>query len=144
MEIQSLKLIVTEADANLLLAEFAPKDLDVKNLNIHFTPEGVQVTGDTQALLFKVSFQTLWEVSVIDEKVALRLASMKVAGIPAGKLRGVVFKVLRDAVAGKTGITVGDERVDVDVNGILRTREVPLKIRLTAIRCEAGSVVVEA
>jgi hypothetical protein len=144
MEIQSLKLIVTEADANLLLAEFVPADLEVKNLHVRFTPEGVQVTGETQALLFKVSFSTLWEMAVLDEKVMLRLSSMKVAGIPAGKLRGVLMKVLRDAVAGKPGITVGDERIEVDVNAILQAREVPLRMRLTTIHCDAGVVVVSA
>ena len=144
MEIQSLKLIVTEADANLLLAEFAPKDLDVGNLRIRLTPEGVRVTGDTAALLFKVSFETLWDVSVLDEEVSLKLASLKVAGLPAGKLRGVLFKVLRDVVSGKPGIAVEDERVRIDVNEIFHSREVPLSVRLTAIRCEAGLVVIEA
>src|SRR5438067_9297428 len=101
MEIQSLKVVITDADANQLVTEFAPRDLDVRNLRVHFTPEGVRVTGETPALLFTVSFETLWEITLVEGGVAARLAALKVAGLPAGKLRGVLLKVVRDAVAGR-------------------------------------------
>ena len=94
MELQSLKLVVTEADANQLLSEFAPKDLDIDKPHVQFTPEGIRVTGATRALLFKVSFETLWTVALVEGCVVARLSSLKVAGIAAGKLRGVLLKML--------------------------------------------------
>ena len=144
MELQSLKLIVTDTDANQLLREFAPKDLEIGKPAIHFTAEGVRVTGETTALLFKVSFETLWTVALADGCVVARLNSLKVAGIPAGKLRGVLLKVLRDALPKEPGIRVEDEVVRVDLNEVLRKREVPLLVRLTAVRCVEGSIVIEA
>jgi hypothetical protein len=143
MEIQSLRVVLTDADANQLLTEFAPKDLDARNLRVGFTPGGIRVTGDTPALLFTVSFETLWEVTLVESGVVARLSALKVAGVPAGKLRGVLLKVLRDAVTGKPGITFEGEAVRVDVNEVLRAHRVPLKVTLTAVRCTEGSVVIE-
>jgi hypothetical protein len=143
MEIQSLKLVVNEDDANRLLTEFAPPDMEVENLRLRFTPEGVRVQGDTRALFFKVSFEALWEISTADGNVAARLNSMKVAGIQAGKLRGVLMKMVRDGVARVSGITVEDESVRVDVSEVLRSRGIPLRVVLTAVRCLEGSVVIE-
>jgi hypothetical protein len=144
MEIQALKLVVTEADANQLLTEFAPKDIEARNLHVCFTPEGVRVTGDTPALMFTVAFEALWEITLVDSRVVARLAALKVAGIPAGKLRGVLLKVLRDAIAGEPGITVDGDMAQVDVNEVLRSHRVPLRVTLTAARCGEGNVVFEA
>jgi autonomous glycyl radical cofactor GrcA len=143
MELQSLKLVVTDADVDQVLAEFAPRDLEVRDLRVAFTPAGVRVTGATSVLLFSVSFETLWEVALRDGRVVARLSSLKVAGVAAGKLRGVLLKVLRDAVGKAPGITVEDEVVAVDVNAALRARHVPLQVRLKAVRCLDGSVVLE-
>src|SRR5438874_1883209 len=134
MELQALKLIVTDADVNQLLEEFAPKDLEVKNLRVQFTPDGVRVTGSTKALLFTVSFDTLWELALNGKYVEARLNSLKVAGVPAGKLRGILLKMVRDAVAKHPGITVEGEVVRVDANEGLRARGVPLQITLSVVR----------
>ena len=144
MELQALKLVVTDADANQLLAEAAANGLEARSLRVHFTTEGVQVTGETSALLFKVSFETLWELTLHDGRVGAKLKSMKVAGVPAGKLRAVLLKVLRDAVAGRPGIAVEDEAVTVDVNTMLSAQRLPLRVGLTAVRCGEGNVVIEA
>ena len=143
MELQSLKIVVTDADANQLLAEFAPKDLEARNLCVGFTPGGVRISGDTQALLFTVSFETLWEVALVEGGVLARLSALKVAGVPAGKLRGVLLKVLRDAVAGRPGFVFEGEAVRVDVNQVLRAHRIPLQVALRAIRLADGTVTVE-
>ena len=143
MEIQSLKLVVTDADAIRLLTQFAPKDLEARNLSVRFTPDGVRITGDTPALLFTVSFETLWEVTLVDGAVVARLSSLKVAGMPAGKLRGVLLKMLRDAVAGRPGIVFEGETVTVNVNEVLRSHRVPLEVTLSAVRCAEGRLSIE-
>ncbi len=144
MEIQALKLIVTEADANLLLGELAPQDLEVRNPHIRFTPDGVCMTGETSMMLFKVSFETLWDIGLLEGCVVARLNALKVAGIPAGKLRGVLLKMVRDALSGKPGIVVENEMVRFDVNEVLRSHQIPLRVALTGVRCVAGSLIIEA
>jgi hypothetical protein len=144
MEIQALKVLLTEDEANRLLAEHARKEGEIENLRLRFAPDGVIVAGDTKALFFKVGFETLWTVAVVEERLVVRLASLKVAGLPAGKFRGLLLKMARDAVAGETGVVVEEDTIRVDVNEALRARRIPVTVRLSAIRCSAGALTVEA
>jgi len=144
MEIQALRLVVTEVEANRLLNERAPKSGDIEDVQIRFAPEGVVVTGKTPALFIKVGFETVWSLTAVDGLIETRLASLKVAGLPAGKFRGLLLKMARDAVAGRPGIVVEEEVIRVDVNEVLRARNIPVTVRPTAIRCTAGTLVVEA
>ena len=143
MEIQSLKLIAADADANQLAAELGKNAGDVENLHIACTPEGVVVAGRTTALLFKISFETLWEIRLVDNLAVARLTSLKVAGIPAGRMRGMILKLLRDVVAKQPGVGVFEEEVRVDINEVLKARNFPLRIKLKAITLGAGTITIE-
>jgi hypothetical protein len=144
MEIRSLLLLVADDDVNALAERHAPPDSLVEDLRVRFTPDGAVVTGSCPALLLKVSFEALWALSVAEGRVVARLTSLRVAGLPAGKFQGIVLKMARDALAGRPGFTVLDDRVVVDAEEVLRREGVPLRLNLRAIRCEQGRAVVEA
>src|SRR5262249_32761204 len=114
------------------------------NLRVRLTPEGVVVQGDYPAFMVKMAFETRWELSVVDGAVQARLASLKVAGLPAALLRGVLMKVIRDVTAEQPGLAVRDESVIVEVAPLLQAKKIPVTVRLTAVRCGAGEVVIEA
>ena len=143
MDIEALRLIVNEEEANQLLSEHAPKEGDIQNLRLRFTPEGVVVSGDTKALFLKVGFETLWQLTIVEGRIVVRLASLQVAGLPAGKFRGLLLKMARDAVAKQAGIVVAEDEIVVDVNEVLRARRLHVTVRLTEIRCNAGTLTVE-
>jgi hypothetical protein len=144
MEIQRLKLVLTEADLNGMVARLAPPEDAVENLRLRLSPEGVLVQGDYATPLGKVSFETLWAPGV-EEGVALaRLASIKVAGWPAGVFRGLLLKMVREHVGAEPGVSVDDETVRVNVQQALLARGVSLHIRLTSVHCEDGQLVIEA
>jgi hypothetical protein len=144
MEILALKLFVTEGEVNGLIQKFLPEPGAVDNLRVRLTPEGIVVQGDYPTLLVKMAFETLWEVAVDGGEVRARLASVKVAGLPAGMLRGVLLKVLRDVTDGEAGLEIRDETVHVDVDRVLRARGLPVRVHLTAVRCSIGTLVLEA
>jgi hypothetical protein len=144
MEIQRLKLTLDEADLNGMVARFLPHEDAVENLRLRLLPEGVLAEGDYATPLGTVSFETLWAPQVKDGVVQARLASVKVAGWPAGVLRGLLLKMIREQVAKEPGVCVDHETVRVDVQQVLLARGIPLHIRLTSLRCEAGQLVVEA
>src|SRR5947209_3451336 len=100
MEILALKLLATEGNLNDLLKRFSPAPSPVENLRLRLTPSGVVIEGDYPTLLVKVGFQTLWELSVHGGEVRARLVTIKVAGLSAGMLRGLLLKVIRDLSAG--------------------------------------------
>jgi hypothetical protein len=144
MEIQALKLFVTEDEINDILATFLPSDLPVQDLGVRLTPEGVVVQGVYPTLLVKMAFETLWEVAAAGPEVEARLANVKVAGLPAGKLRGLLVKLIRDAASRQPGLRVQGESLRVNVEEALRAKDLPLKVNFTAVRCGPNSLVLEA
>jgi hypothetical protein len=144
MEIQALKLFVTEEEINDLLTKFLPPDLPVQDLVVRLTPDGVVVQGVYPTLLVKMAFETLWEVTAAGPEVEARLANVKVAGLPAGKLRGLLVKMIRDAAAPEPGVRVQDESLRVDLEEALRAKGLPLQVNFTAVRCSLKSLVLEA
>jgi hypothetical protein len=144
MEIEALRVRVGEKEVNHHLPGVLPPDVPVENLRVQFTPDGVLVQGDYPAFMVKMAFETLWELSVADGAVQARLASVKVAGLPATLLRGVLLKVIRDVTAQQPGLSVREDSLVVEVAEYLRAKNIPVTIRLTAVRCGAGEVVIEA
>jgi hypothetical protein len=143
MELLALKLFVAEGDVNRLLAEHLPGDVGVENLRVRLTPEGVQVLGDYPTVFLKVAFETLWAVGVAGGRLEARLASVKVAGVPATLLRGVLMKALEDA-ARRPGVAVEGESVLLDADAFLRAKGIPLSLNLKEVLCSLGSLVVRA
>jgi hypothetical protein len=144
MEIQTLKLFVTEAEVNQLATKAVPDTEGIENLRVRLTPEGVVVQGEYPTFLMKVSFETLWELTVAGPEVRARLASVKVAGLPAGLLRGALMKMLGDAVGEEPGVRVLDDAVHVNVETLTAQRGLPLQVNLTAVRCSFATLVLEA
>ncbi len=145
MEILTLKLLVSEDSANrLLAARLQEQDVPVEDLAVKFRPEGIVVSGTYPTFVLKVPFETLLAVTVNGGLILVRFESIKVSGLPAGKLRGLLLKSIQDAAQLTPGIEVRDERVEIDLEQVLEARQVPLRLNLKAIRCSVGSLVLEA
>ena len=144
MHIQSLRLRVTDADVSALLDQFRPEDGPVEDLGVRLTPEGVIVAGVYPALMMKVAFETVWEVRAAGPALEVRLAHVKVAGLPAGVLRGVLFRLARDAAAAAPGVRVESETIHVHLEEALQARGVPLRVNVVAVHSGDGWLTVEA
>lgn len=144
MDIHALKLSIAEETINSLIAEHAPKESAIEDLRVSLTPEGIRITGYYPTMLMKMAFETLWEVRGVGSVVEARLASIKVSGLPAGMLRGVLLKTIRDAVENKPGISVEDASIRVDLSQLPATQKLRLRVNLTAVRCDPGQLIIEA
>jgi hypothetical protein len=144
MEIQTLKLFLTEDEVNDLVRRFAPDTGSIENLRIRLTPEGVLVQGEYPTMVLRVRFETLWEPRGEGPEVVARLASVRVSGIPAKLLRGALLKVIRDLVGQEIGVRVADDGVRVHLEEIARAHGLPLRINVTAVRCSIATMVLEA
>lgn len=144
MDIHSLRLTVGEQELNELAAELPSGQSAVENLRVRLTPEGIVVLGDYPAMLMKMAFETLWEVKGTGSVVQARLALLKVSGVPAGMLRGVLLKTLRDLLARERSVRVEDETIHIDLSQHPAVQKLRLRINLTAVRCEMGNLAIEA
>src|SRR5262245_13710283 len=116
MEIQALRVRVTDADLAVLMRELLAEREALESVQARFLPEGVQVQGEyPTGFGFKVPFETLWQLTTAGADVQLRLELIKVAGFPAAMLRGALFRMIRDATEEQPAIRVEDETVLLDV-----------------------------
>jgi hypothetical protein len=144
MDIEKLRLVITEGEINPLLAERLPSDVTLEDLRVRLTPEGVWVLGKYPTPLLSMSFETLWSVTVAEGVVEARLENVKVAGLPAGRLRGILLRLLADSLPPQPGVHIGDGLVRVAVNEVLAARDVPLRLTLSRIECGDGRLTVVA
>jgi hypothetical protein len=144
MEIHALKLSVTEEELNEIAVELSSSKSAVQNLRLRITPEGIVVRGDYPMMLTKMAFETLWEVKGFGRTVEARLASVKVSGLPAGMLRAVLMKTLRELLAQEPGVRVGEESISIDLSKHRAIEKLRLRIHLTAVRSTPGNLIIEA
>lgn len=144
MEIHSLHLSVGEQELNELAQQLPEHKSAVENLRVRLTPEGILILGEYPAMLMKMAFETLWQVSGVGSIVQARLVTIKVSGVPASMLRGVLLKTIRDTLAGEPGISVEDDTIQVDLSQHPALRKLQLRVHLTAVRCTMGSLTIQA
>jgi hypothetical protein len=143
MEILSLKVTLSEEDVNNLVARNLGDNPSVRDLRVALAPDGVHVSGAYSVALFKVRFETRWALSVSGREVAAHLDDLRVAGAPAGLVRGALLEMLGANLEREEGFRVEGETVLVDPDVLLRRLGLAARTNLTAVRCEAGRVVVE-
>jgi hypothetical protein len=144
MEIQSLKLVILDADLEALADEFFPEDAPAENVVVSIIAGAVQVSGDYPTRLLNVPFQTTWEPTIDKGKVRLHLSGIRVVGLPGGMLRKLFLEEFRRVAGSVPGTSVEDETLVLDVDRMLSARGIPLKTNLKLIRCEVGRMTIEA
>jgi hypothetical protein len=144
MEIQALRLFLSEQEANQLLAGRLPPDTPVKQVRVRITPDGVRVSGEYPTMLANMPFDTHWRLAVVNGQIEVRLADLTAGGFPV-PLRGLVLRALGDHIAAP-GLRVTDEAILVDVQEVVRRQDPPVRLEfhLRSVTCVAGGVVVEA
>ena len=144
MDIQNLRLFVSEQELNELVRQHQPAEAPVKNLSVRVTPEGVRVAGEVTMML-TMGFESLWRPQVVGGKAAAELVGLTAAGFPATPLRRLVLDALKDALK-DPAVQITDEAVVVDVQEMIKREKLPINVRfeLRALRCVEGGVEAEA
>jgi hypothetical protein len=143
MEIQALKLLITEAEVNTIATRHLPADVGVRDLAVRFTPQGIVVRGKYH-MVMTMPFETLWQVSVNGGHLAAQLADVKVVGFPAAMLKGVLIGIIRDALNAGDAARVDGESLRIDPDRLLAEHGFPARTNLTAVRCEEGRLFIES
>ena len=143
MEIEQLRLIVSEQDLSLLARKHLLKNASVEDLEIHILPEGVRIKG-VYSMIVPVSFEVLWKPAIESGKATARLESFRAMGMPANVLKSLIMNVIEDAVEKEPWLQVKDDVIQADVDGLLRKRGFDARTHLQSIQCEVGNLIIEA
>ena len=145
MEIQSLKVFLTDADLAGLAAEHMPKNDSIEDLQARLTPEGVLLQGQyATGFGFKVPFETVWQLIAAGPRIDVKLDTIKVAGLPGGMLRTVLMRMVRDNAEGHAGVVVTDDTIPIDIAAVARSRGAEVHVNFTNVLMSVGTAVVEA
>ena len=140
MEIQSLRIVATEADVNDLAAKLFPAKGNVRDVRINLAPPGIRVTGKYQTVI-GIPFETLWEISILDGRIAARLRKLKAGALSLGLAKGYVL----DAIADTVGmVELRDESLLFDLDAFLCEKGMPLRTNLSSVRCDTGHLIIES
>jgi hypothetical protein len=143
MEIQALRLLLTEQDLNELVARHLADDLPLEKLQLRLAPEGLYISGE-YPLLVRVGFETLWALEIQQGKLLARLASLKAMGLPATVFKSTVLKAIEDAVETQHWMAFEDDCIMVDLDRLLAEHDIPLKTNLNAVQSQHGRLLIVA
>jgi hypothetical protein len=143
LEIQALKLLITEQDLNDVATRQTADDEELRQLRVRLTPEGAHVTG-VYRMLVNVPFETRWELSVNQGKLVARLADLKALGLPGGMFKGMMMSFIGDFIRKEDAVQVDGETVHFNPDQLLLRQGLSLRSNLTGVRCQAGSLVIES
>ena len=140
MEIQLLRFVATEADLNNLAAKLYSQKNNVRDVHINVVPQAIRVTGKYRAVI-GIPFESLWDFSISDGRIAARLRKLKVGALNLGLARGYVL----DAIARAVGmLKLRDRSLLFDPDALLREKGLRLRTNLSSVRCEDGHLIIES
>jgi hypothetical protein len=143
IEIQALKLRITEQALDQLIPQILAQNPPMKELRVRLTPEGANISG-VYHMVVNVPFEAVWELSVQAGEIAARLGNLKVSGLGGGMLKPALLSALREAIKKEEGIRLDGETLLVDLDKVLAKHGLILHSNLKAIHCGDGYVVVES
>lgn len=143
MEIQALRLLMTEQDLNHLIRRYLPADTSVEDLSVRLSAEGVHVTG-SYPFFFRVKFETVWQVGVQDGQASARLATFRAMGVPGNIFKSAILKMVEDAAKKEPWVRVAGDQVLIDAEQGCVKYAVTARLRLRALTIRAGHLLLEA
>jgi hypothetical protein len=142
MEIQALKLLVSEKEINVF-AGMALNGAPVRDVTVRVTTDGVHIRGKYQAWV-SVGFETLWQLSIQAGKIRAQMTDVKVVGMPASMIRGMLTEIVGDVLGGEGGIQTENDILWIDLDQVLAQRGFPARTNLSGVLCAVGMITIES
>jgi hypothetical protein len=139
MEIQLLKLGVSDADLNHLAYRTFVWPEAIRDVYFVVTPEGIRVTGIYQRII-GIPFQMLWQLSISEGKLVARMERVRAGFINIGFIK----EYLQNLIAAATNIVIHNGMLVSDVDALLADKGWPVRLNFTSIRCTLGSLILES
>jgi hypothetical protein len=142
MEIQALKLSLSEQDLNDLLRKYLPADHPIEELSVRVVPEGLTVSG-VYPLFINVHFQTHWQLGLDQGQVSARLDHFKAMGVPGNIFKSAIVKMIEDLAGAGEWVRVRGDTLWFDVDRCIGKFAFTARTHLKNLECQAGRVILE-
>ena len=142
MQIDQLRLRISDADLRQLLPVLRPRETPVDELSVTITPAGFVAKGKYKQTI-TVGFEAMIKVIANGAVVGIQLADLKAAGPLGGMLRGVITKMITERLRGYPGVQEASGGVIVDINGVIESLGFASRVKDVKITPGDGEVTVE-
>jgi hypothetical protein len=143
MEIHQLTLAVSEADLTILAQKHLGEKHALDKVACVIVPEGLQFTGEI-SLFMPVSFETFWELGIIEGFLAARLKKLRALGLPFNTFQSVFLKMVRDLGKKEEWIEYREDTILVNVESLAAKEGVQFKGNFRTIECQNGFLTLTA
>ena len=143
MELHALRLSLTDQDLNDLLHKYLPKDLEIEDLRVKLSTQGIHVSG-VYPFFIPVRFETIWEVGVEIGHASARLASFKAMGVPGNIFKSAVVKIVEDIAKQEHWIRIVGDRFLADLELGCSKYAMLAHLHLKSIVVTPGQLMLEA
>ncbi len=141
MELEELRLRVTEDDINLIASRLLTKVDQVRNVQIQVLSGRLVIAGTYQAFI-AVPFETSWLISISNGKIAARLETLKAGRLNAGLVKNYLLQII--AAKGEGILNLEGETLLLGPDWLLRRIGLSLQTNLTAVHCTPAAIIFES
>ena len=144
MEIESLTLIVEEADLQQMVSRHVQASAPVKDLTVKLLPEGAIVRGSYPTFLVSIPFESHWKLSVKSHRLRAQLTRISIVGLSADAVRSAILGNLQALTAKEAGTQVEGDRMIIDLDRVLHAQGLSIKTNLQSVQLEVGRMILRA
>lgn len=144
MEIEILKLIVTEGDLADLFQKNPTAGSVVRELEIRIETDGVRLKGKYPFALMTIPFDTFWKPMIQSGNLHIKLERINLVGMPASMLQGAFMKAIKKMTAREAGVEVEGTEIVIHVEKALQARGLSLRTNLRDVSCLPGQLILQS
>lgn len=135
MQIDQLRLRISDIDLEEVMPYLPLHDIPVEDLAIAITPSGLAVTGKYRQR-FALGFEALVKIAANGVTLAVELADLKAVGPLGGMLKGIVARMIAAKLGRYPGVAPSPRGVILQVNTVLDA--LGLQSRVKEVRCSTA------
>jgi uncharacterized membrane protein len=139
MEIQSLRLLISEPEVNALVARYVHHNENIQDLRVQFSPQGIRIAG-AYKMMISVPFESLWQISVAEGQLKVRLTHLRTIGLNVGLLKNYLLGVI---AAKMNCLRVSGDALLLDLDLLLKDCGNSVRTHLNSVDCAEGTLTVE-
>ena len=140
MEIQALRVLITEEELNDWLSKLPRLPGRIRHLEVKLFPEGISVRGTYQWGI-RISFETLWEALICEAKPAARLRKFAAGGLGFGWAKAYVLEAIASQIHWSR---LEGDMLLFEFDPLLRAKGIDIRPNLRTIQCGHGHLVIES